>query len=83
MTTDSLWGKVVKFFRRPTPEEAYQSGRELAHQSVACSANPAAEACHLFHLASGGFNTTDSHRAFDRGITDALTEMGYQDHEEF
>lgn len=73
-----MWKALVKFFKGPTPEEAYENGRRCARESIAKAEDKSAEADHLFNLASGGFNTTKAHREFDRGVEEQLHELGYQ-----
>lgn len=75
----SFFKSVRIFFCGPTPEEAFQNGRNCVDETlkVAFPEDKAHEAGRLFDLASGGFNTTDAHHAFDRGVNDRLVELGY------
>lgn len=74
-----MFKKLLRFFTGPTPGEAYQNGRNCADETLraAFPEDRAHEAGRLFDRASGGFNETDAHHAFDRGVTDRLIELGY------
>ena len=63
-----MWLEMKKWFRGLTPEEAYINGRNLVKEELA----------KLFHLANGQFNTTETHKEFDRGVNDELKEIGYR-----
>lgn len=69
---------LVRFFKGSTPLEAYENGRRCARLSIAQAQDKSAEADHLYNLSSGGFNTTQAHREFDRGVNKQLHELGYQ-----
>lgn len=72
-----MFAKLRKFFCGPTPEEAYANGARLVDAELAKAADQAAEAEHLYAMASGGFNTTEAHRQFDRGVNDRLDALGF------
>ena len=73
-----MFKKLIKWFKGPTPEEAYANGRAVALSEINQASDKSRKADHLYNMASGGFNTTEAHRQFDRGIEDQLYEMGYQ-----
>jgi hypothetical protein len=73
-----MFRKLIKWFKGPTPAEAYEDGRRVAREEIAKAEDKSREADHLWHMASGGFNETESHREFDRGVQDQLHEIGYQ-----
>lgn len=70
--------RLLKFFRGPTPEEAYQNGRRMARDFIAESADKSAGADHLYYMSDGALNGSFAEREFDRGVEDQLHEMGYQ-----
>lgn len=74
-----MFKKLIKFFKGPTPEEAYQNGRRCVIERLEKVADKEAESLHLFLMAAGGFNTTAAHREFDRGVVDQLITLGYKD----
>lgn len=69
--------QLAKWFKGPTPEEAYAKGRDLARTSMQSAEDKQAVADYLYGMASGGFNVTAAHREFDRGIQDELDAMGF------
>lgn len=73
-----MWNRILKWLKGPTPEEAYEAGRNCAAEAIKTAKDKSSEADHLYNLAAGGFNTTKAHREFDRGIEDQLHEMGYE-----
>lgn len=74
-----MWKRLIKWFKGPDPAEAYERGRQFVKSTLAnCKPEDLlSEADHLYNLSSGGFNTTASHNAFDRGINDQLWAMGF------
>lgn len=68
---------LIKFFTGPTAAEAYARGRKFARTQVEVAMFPHTEAERMYDQASGGFNTTEAHREFDRGVRDELDAQGY------
>lgn len=77
-----MFKAIKRFFCGPTPEEAYQNGRNCVDTMLAEGAaqgrDKALVAEHIYAMGSGGFNETSAHRAFDRGVNERLDELGYQ-----
>ena len=75
-----MFQKLIKFFKGPTPEEAYRNGRRCVMDALNSVApeGKREEANHLYAMASGGFNSTAAHRAFDQGVRDKLAALGYE-----
>lgn len=75
----TLWKRFLNWFKSDNPEEAYERGRQCVRKTLDnCKPEDLlSEADRLFDLCSGGFNTTASHHAFDRGVNDQLTAMGF------
>lgn len=70
-----FWQKILRFFQGPTPEEHYLNGVNMvwsALMAVAPGEQRIAKAQELYHLASGGFNSSEAHRSYDRGVHDAI-----------
>ena len=72
-----MFKAIVRFFRGPSVDEAYQNGRKCVDEALANAQDQQDEAQHLYHLASGGFNSKPYHYAFDSGVKDRLDELGY------
>lgn len=72
-----MFKRLIRWFTGPSPEEAYQDGRNCAEKYMRNAADKNAMADELFDKASGGFNTKPQHFAFDRGVIDYLNDMGY------
>lgn len=74
-----MWKQLINWFKGPDPTEAYERGRQCVRTTLAnCKLkDQLSEADHLHDLSSGGFNTTASHAAFDRGVNDELMSLGF------
>lgn len=72
-----MFKRIIKFFKGNTPEEAYEAGKRTAIETLDKAFDKHQAADHLLAMASGDFNTTPGHRAFDRGVRDQLDKMGY------
>jgi len=73
-----MFSRLIKWFKGPTPAEAYENGRRVAREEIAKAEDKSREADHLWNMAGGGFNVNKTDHEFDRGLTDQLHEMGYQ-----
>lgn len=78
-----MWKKIKKWFKGPTPEEAYQDGRATAAQILkeqqALGRTDELTAQFIYEMGFGSFNETAHERAFDRGIQDYLRDLGYDE----
>jgi hypothetical protein len=78
----TMFNALKRFFCGPTPEEQYLTGRRTADtlltegQAEGHPLDCVAE--HIYAMGFGAFNDTAADRAFDRGIQDRLSELGYE-----
>lgn len=77
---------LKKLFSMPSIEDMYERGKDVVdealHQGDVMGHREADTVTMLFNQSSGGFNTTENEKTFDKGIQDRLTELGYylEDH---
>ncbi len=68
-----LLAAIRKFFRTPTPEEAFQDGKNYAMQRILIE-GATKEVLNDLHAKSRGF---ESQMAFDSGIASVLSGYSY------
>lgn len=77
-----MFAKIKRFFYGPTPEEAYENGKQCANKmlkdGMAAGKRPDLVAEHIYAMGFGGFNETAAHKAFDRGVQHQLASLGYE-----
>lgn len=76
-----MWAKFKRWLGIRTLEEAYQDGRATAAQILKenrmLGRPDELTAEYIYAMGFGTFNTTPDERAFDEGIQDYLTDLGY------
>lgn len=73
----SFLDKVIKWFRGPTDEDMYESGRMTVDRALSPSVDLFV-VDHLFALSHGGFNETPGQNSYDKGVQDRLHELGFK-----
>lgn len=75
--------RLIKFFKGPTPEEAFENGKKCVDSMLAEGAEQGRPAHlvaeHIYHMGFGMFNESESEKAFDRGMRARLNELDFSD----
>lgn len=73
----TLWGKLKKRWF-PDKSDAYIRGKNYVDYELNTYGKFPNVIDRLWAQSSGGFNTTEDHRLFDRGVHDRLKELNYE-----
>lgn len=72
----TLWGKLKKRWF-PDKVDAYVKGRNYVDSELQTYGVINVVINRMWDQSAGGFNETEDHRLFDRGVRDRLTELNY------